>query len=102
MQDDPAIEGGMIMDALAETAASGDLVVEDAGPVSGFIMAAAASVSLPPGLVHAAVSPFIVFEVLVGTLFESLESILLPLVILVAMSSIFIWRETHQARRASG
>ncbi len=44
----------------------------------------------------------IVFEVLIATLFESLESILLPLVILVAMSSIFIWRETHQTRRASG
>ena len=102
MQDDPAIEGGMIIDAFADTDASGGVVVEEhVGPVSGFIMAAAASVSLPPGLVDAAVSPFVVFEVLIATLFESLESILLPLSILAAMSSIFIWRETRQARRAS-
>ena len=60
------------------------------------MLTSSASVALPPAVVTAGTAPFIVLEVLFGTLFESLAALVFPFLMLVIAVSVLIWRETKR------
>lgn len=53
------------------------------------------SVVLPPAVATAVLSLPIVIEIVLGTLFDSVQSLVVPMLILVAAATIIIWRESR-------
>lgn len=53
------------------------------------------SVVLPPAVATAVLSLPIVIEIVLGTLFDSVQSLVVPMLILVAATTIIIWRESR-------
>lgn len=60
------------------------------------MLTANASVALPPAVVAAGAAPFIVLEVIFGTLFESVAALVFPFLMLICAVAILIWRESRR------
>ena len=65
--------------------------------LSNMLMSGSA-VALPPGFRSIAIPPIVVFEVLVATAFDSLGSMMAPLMMLLAASAVIVWRERRRTR----
>jgi hypothetical protein len=60
------------------------------------MLSAGAAVVLPDRVAQVAVAPIVLIEMLIGTLFESLRDLVIPLVMLVLAIAVFLWRETRR------
>ncbi len=68
---------------------------KEMGMVSAMV-SSGASVVLPPGVARIAVAPILLVEILIGTLFESMRELLVPVLMLVMAVAVFVWRETRR------
>jgi hypothetical protein len=65
--------------------------------LSSMLMSGSA-VALPPGFRSIAIPPIVVFEILIATAFDSLGSMMVPLMTLLAASAVIVWRERRRTR----
>ena len=99
--DDPAIV--MTAPPVMTTAAAdqaGDGADAEASPSRGMVSSMVSdSVSgvLPPALADFTVAPFILFELLAVTLFESVRQMLVPFILISLVMAVFVWSE-HRRR----
>lgn len=96
---DPATATPMVFAALSsdQKAHNDDAIAakrKEMGMVSAMV-SSGASVVLPPGVARIAVAPILLVEILIGTLFESMRELLVPVVMLVMAVAVFVWRETR-------
>ena len=61
-----------------------------------------ASIVLPPGIVEAAARPLIAIEFIVRAFFDSVGTMLLPLITLLMAVAFVMWRESRRLRTAEG
>lgn len=97
--DDPALAAPPVIgDAATLQAPSSEKAQEmrEERSVVSSMLTANASVALPPAVVAAGAAPFIVLEVILGTLFESLAALVFPFLMLVFAVAILIWRESRR------
>jgi len=52
---------------------------------------------LPPALAQFTVAPFIVFEILIATLYDSAQQMALPVLLIIAVMSAFVWLENRRS-----
>jgi len=52
---------------------------------------------LPPALAQFTVAPFIVFEILIATLYDSTQQMALPVLLIIAVMSVFVWLENRRS-----
>ncbi|MFO7701342.1 MAG: hypothetical protein R6W79_12150 [Acidimicrobiia bacterium] len=106
MGADDAMTSALVFDASGIVAndSMGDTVAEgmaQTGMISGMVTAGA-SVLLPPGLVQKAVGPIIAMEFLVGTLIDSLGTMIVPLTVFLMAAGIVVWRESRRSAPIAG
>ena len=103
---DDAMTSALVFDAngIVANDGMGDTVAEGmahTGMISGMVTAGA-SVLLPPGLVQKAVGPIIAMEFLVGTLIDSLGTMIVPLTVFLMAAGIVVWRESRRSAPIAG
>ncbi|MGI9528179.1 MAG: hypothetical protein ACR2NG_00580 [Acidimicrobiia bacterium] len=73
---------------------------EEANAMMSTTVMKSVSQVLPPALAQFTVAPFIVFEVLVATLFDSVRQMALPVLLIIAVMTAFVWLENRRATNA--
>lgn len=66
------------------------------GAMSTAVMTTVSQV-LPPALAQFTVAPFIVFEIVVATLYDSMRQMALPLLLITAVMAAFVWLENRRS-----
>lgn len=69
---------------------------QSAGVMSTTVMKSVSQV-LPPALAQFTVAPFIVFEILVATLYDSVRQMALPVFLIIAVMTAFVWLENRRS-----
>lgn len=80
----------------AGTARQGEEPDQSNGIMSATVMKTVSAV-LPPALAQVTVAPFIVFEVLVATLYDSMLQMALPVLLITAVMAAFVWLENRRS-----
>ena len=97
--DDPmAVMTAPLMLAAAQTTENG---TEQAATATGPMSTVMTNVSqvLPPALAQFTVAPFIVVEILVATLVDSTQQMALPVLLITAVMTAFVWLENRRYSR---
>jgi hypothetical protein len=81
----------------AGTAALEEAARLERGKMSGMVSDSVSKV-LPPALAQFTVAPFIVFELLFTTLFESVRALFLPFLLITLVMAAFVWTENRRSR----
>ncbi len=92
----PSIWAMAATDGDAGSSADTDEAQQANGMMSTTVMKSVSQV-LPPALAQFTVAPFIVFEVLVATLYDSVRQMALPVLLIIAVMTAFVWLENRRA-----